>query len=204
MLLALWLSSSAFAAGTSVTATINVAPPSTRSLTVSTQAVDYDSCHEESGIYAGTALALPHGECEANNVPDGNFYFTVTNGAAASDIDVTGTSAVPSDGGADWTLCGANATGAPACAGTGIVNLPVGSAEPPGADQYIEATNHPEWVHDLALSDSPECDIAFALGSCEAEPGKSEAESLRIEGPESSNDTSSTFTTTITWTAAAP
>ena len=62
----------------------------------------------------------------------------------------------------------------------------------------------PGVVHDLALSDSPECDIAFALGSCEAEPGKSEAESLRIEGPESSNHTSATFTTTITWTAAAP
>jgi hypothetical protein len=192
------------ASSASVTATINVAPPPVRSLTVSTEAINYMVCYEADETYSGSELTLPHGKCEGRNEPGGEFYFTITNGGVSSDIDVAGQDAAPSDNGDPWTLCGASPMGSQACGGTGSVQLPVSVTSPPAVNQYIEETVHPESSAGVALSDFPQCDLAFSVGNCEASANQSEAESLIIEGPESSTDTSSTFTTAITWTAVAP
>ena len=113
----------------------------------------------------------------------------------ASHIHVAGADFVPSDNGAHWTLCsGAGCTG------------PSGStpfAHTPGVDQANESTRGGAGNTGTSdLGGSPVCDDAFdGSGGCTAAAGASQSEFIRMEGPTTSTDTSTSFTTTITWSA---
>ena len=189
--------------GNAVHATIKVAggseePPPTRSVTVSPSTVTYGSCTENgTGKPTGNELKLPAGECFApTQSADGAAEITVTNGSEPSQIDVAGAQAAPNGGGTDWQLCGNGLT----CTGS--------DGQQPGADQYLEATLSlaGELQTGAILTGAPQCDKAFQPGAagCQASADEHHAELLAIEGPESSSSRSATFTTSITWTAAAP
>ncbi len=170
-------SASALGAGTtsaSLTATIPVAPPPVMSVTLSASSDAYGSCVTPSGPTPG--LAFPNGQC---NTPT----FTATAGTASEDIDVQGSNAVPSDGGTQWTL------------------FPTAD---PGANQFYELTHeNSSGSTGTILSDTPACDLAFDDG-CAATAGEiGLPEELEMLGPSSSSDSSSSFTTTVTWTAVA-
>ncbi len=170
--------------------TIDVSPPPTRSLTVSPGGIGICSPSEP--------LAFPNGECNSPAI-------TITNGAVADDIDVQGQNAVPSDvtqdpGTAppDWALCGSAST---ACLGS---PEPGGTLTYPGQDQYEEWTDT-EGSRGPYLSDTAQCDTAFnsyPLVSCAASAGQSQEEFVALVAPSASTDTSATFTSALTWTAA--
>lgn len=170
-----------------VNATIPVAPGAVRSVAVSPNNVTY-SCSSGS-------LTLPNGICNFSNSPG----ITVTNGGVSAHIDVNGADAVPSDNQTHWTLCG---SAGPACSGANSA---------PGANQYAEqnyscaTTSASTCTYPPLLNNSPQCDTTFnpanSTDPCSAAVGVSQHEGLYVEGPQSSIDTSPTFTTPITWTA---
>jgi hypothetical protein len=182
----------ALAASTgSSTGTITVAAPAVYSITVSPSTFSFGRC-ETPGAVSTEGLAFPNGYCY-NGAGSGGVYttgITITNTGAAGHIDVNGTNAVPTDvGGTPWTLCGSVST---TCTNGGL----------PGANQFTVTTAGVTTGGDYtALSNSPACDEAFDLGTCSAASGASQIEGQILTGPESSTDTSSTFTTTLTWTA---
>lgn len=163
----------------SVAATINVGS-TTLSLTVSPSSFSYCS--------ATSPLSFPNGFCYSDP------SVTVTMGNVGGHVDVNGADAVPSGGGGTaWTLCGGS-NGAPACDGAGSA---------PGLDQYSEMTmlNGQVFVNGM-LANTPACDLAFMNGNdCVAGAGQSESENFALEGPSATSSTSSSFTTSITWTA---
>jgi hypothetical protein len=159
------------ASSADVTATI---PVLIKSVTISTRTLAFGRC--SGGYSTGAGLGFPNGTCTTERV-------TVTNGSAPSTILVSGANATPSDGGKAWALC--DGPGAPPC----MLNAP-------GTDQFTEQ----DLAIDLGLT--PACDLNFASTPCgAAAPGQAKAESLRLYGPRSSTDQSTTFTTQITWTA---
>lgn len=159
-----------------VQATINVGPqtpPPVYSITVSPGSTSYCT--------TVAPLTLPSGYCT------GSDSITVTMGATAGEIDVNGADAVPADAGVHWTLCDGVSV---ACTGE---NNTV-----PGVDQYAE-----EVVNGTAfqtLLNSPTCDSTWTDCTSVAS-NASHVESLSLRGPVLSTDSSSTFTTSITWTA---
>jgi hypothetical protein len=160
------------ASSAGVTATI---PVVIKSVTISTRTLAFGRC--SGGYSTGAGLGFPNGTCTTGQV-------TVTNGAAPSTILVSGANATPSDGGKAWALC--DGPGTPSCTLTA-----------PGTDQYTEQ----DLAVDLGLTGA--CDLNFASTPCgHAAPGQAKAESLRLYGPRSSTDQSTTFTTQITWTAS--
>jgi hypothetical protein len=173
-------------AGNAVTATINFG---LRSVTVSPPTLVYGNCTDANGKATGNSL-VAGGACST-----GGTTLTITNGPLAGTIDVQGSDAIPADNGTHWTLCSPN--GGAACTGTG---------QAPGVDQFRESmVLLPPLTLDLQAS--PQCDIAFAVigvsGNCTAQPNQvSTTEQLGLRGPSSSTDSSTSFTTTITWTAA--
>lgn len=179
----------------SVTGTIYT-QTTTYSLTVSPSTVSLCS--------ADSPLTYPSGQCSYGDdtttpVADG---ITITNTGAAGDIDISGSNAVPSDGGTPWTLCDPTTSGS--CSGPSRPGI--GGSKNPGQDQYaveVLATLPSATFYEY-LSESAQCDGDFAAteaaASCAAGPGASQEEALMLVGPSASTDTSSTFTTTITWT----
>jgi hypothetical protein len=168
-----------------LTATIPIAPPPVKSVTVSATSETFGSCTGTST----TALSFPNGHCNTPSV-------TVSNdGPTAEQIYVQGSDAVPADGGTHWTLCSVQGSAAPPCPG--------GTSGAPGVNQFFGATGSVTSATPLALS--AQCDVGFQPsqgGTCNASPGQvGAAESLLMEGPSQTSDTSPTFTTTITWTA---
>jgi hypothetical protein len=128
---------------------------------------------------------VPSGRCFIGSDVGGRITggITITNGAAASDIEVNGQTAVPSvSGGKPWTL----------------VNLAT-----TGLDQFDEATEG--GPSPMNLLTTPQCDNAFdgTTSSCVAVPNQSREEELVIIGPSSSTG-SGTFRITTTWTAVPP
>lgn len=187
----------ALAASTgSSTGTITVATPAVYSVTVSPSTFSFGSCGTNLGASTGSSLGFPNGKC-LYGTGSGSVYttgFTITNTGAAGHIDVNGANAVPSDAGTPWTLCTEQST----CTNDGGLY--------PGANQFqVNTEADPEGSNAYAiLSNSPACDGAFdggTTGGCSAASGASQIEGLVMTGPESSTDTSSTFTTTLTWTA---
>jgi hypothetical protein len=83
------------------TATINVL---IKSVTLSTSKLTYGNC--KGGHSTPSSLGFPWARCTTGPV-------VVTNGDASAGIAVSGSTAVPSDGGTAWTLCGG--AGNPAC-----------------------------------------------------------------------------------------
>lgn len=174
-------------AGSQISATINVVPPAVKSVTVSVTDLTYGSCG--GGSSTANQLGFPNGHCQASG-------YTVTNGNTAAQIDVTGADAVPSSGAtAHWTLCNGQVIGP--CTGTGYF---------PGQNQYGETVINPTTVNQwqTALANSAQCDLGFwnsntTCGTSAATTSASEY--LVILGPSASSDGSSTFTTTVTYTA---
>jgi hypothetical protein len=194
-LLGVWATPALAASSGSSTATINVAP-SVLSVSVSPTTVTFAKC--AGGTSTSADLGFPDGECNVGTLPDDGQSVggvDVTNTGEASQIDVNGSNATPSDNGTPWTLC------------SNIGNCSNGAN--PGANQFsIQSLG---WYGSIgnsvmSLTNTPSCDSAFSNGgtsddSCSATTGASEDEQLLLTGPQSSTDTSSVFTTTLTWTA---
>jgi hypothetical protein len=133
-------------------------------------------------ICSQAPLTFPNGICRADGI-------TVTNGQVGGHIDVNGGDAVPSDAGTGWTLCTAIVGGT--C---------TGSSSEPGQDEYSQYTTATTGAGP-AMTISPQCDTAFDGTDCSAGPGQTKTEDIVLTGPSAVTDTSSTFTTSVTWTA---
>jgi hypothetical protein len=166
----------------SSTATINVAPE-VLSLSVSPATATFANCGEDG---TATELSFPNGTCDVGSGAGGasddlvTGGITITNTGVAGDIDVNGADAIPSDGGTPWTL--------------------VPSTTTPGENEFTLWT---AWQYSTNLSTTPACDEAFNApdAGCGATTGQSTEEEIELRGPSSSTDTSSVFTTVISWTA---
>jgi hypothetical protein len=166
--------------------TVDIAPPPVYSLTVSPSKFTFAKCG--GGSSTPTQLGFPYGYCSygsegATSVTGG---ITITNTGTAGHIDVNGSNAIPSDGGAPWTLESGNWS---------------------GPDEYALNTfgEGGGGASSLVLSTAPMCDTNFNLNTspngCSAASGAAQEEEVLLYGPQSSTDTSSKFTSTITWTA---
>ena len=178
----------------SLSVSVSVVPPAVKSVTVSVSSTTYTNCVY--GSSTSTQLGFPNGACVAADNP-----ITVTNGIAQATIVVDGADMVPADSGPHWVLCG--------------LNVPCSSSQfNPGADQYVETVSAVPGYNSgaqqgpgpfVAFDDTPQCDITFAgtTGNvCNPAPGGAVSkEFLAMTGPTSSTDSSSTFSTTVTWTA---
>lgn len=173
-----------------VSATINVAPPAVKSVTVNISSFVYTSC--SGGSSTPNALGFPSGICSSPG-------YQVTNGATPAQIEIQGADATAA-GGANWTLCSQGRTPA------GSAPAPVCPAGNPGQNQYEEhvvAVGGPN-TNTIELSNTAQCDSTFAPNgsACAAAPANTfSSEASIISGPQSSTNTASSFSTTITYTA---
>ena len=179
----------------SLSVSVSVVPPGVKSVTLSVSSTTYTGCFY--GSSTSTQLGFPNGACVAADEP-----ITVTNGTALATILVGGADMVPADSGPHWVLCG--------------VAVPCSSSQfKPGSDQYLETVSAAPGYNSGAqqgpgpfvlFDDTPQCDITFAgiTGNiCNPAPaGAANKEFLAMTGPSSSTDSSSTFSTTVTWTAS--
>lgn len=163
--------------------TVTVLPPLLRSVTVTSPSHQFGGC-VSTGLGSQSGLTVPGGECFLA----GSDGVTISNGPLASEIDVNGGDAVPSDGGTDWAL--------PASLSSYAL----------GTDVYEEKVfPNTGGLGPVSLVDSPVCDTVF-LGiqpgdACEsASPGQSTIESLNLYAPSATTDIASTRTITTTWT----
>ena len=173
--------------------------PTVRSVTVSPAKAVFGAC--TGGSAASTTksttarLGYPNGRCWYGKLgPGGHYPITITNTGIASDIDVNGTSANPSDDGDQWSLCNIGTSPAVTCTGNS-------SHVDPGTNQYrvinFSADNTPDYD---GLTDSPTCDRQFTpAAGCLAAQGEFQNEGLELIGPASSSDLSTSWTVTITW-----
>jgi hypothetical protein len=154
-------------------------PPSVKSVTVSATSLTFGAC--SGGSSTPTALGFPNATCSTPS------YTVTNNGDTTEEITISGSAATPSDQSANvWSLCG----------GTGATCT--GSSAAPGADQYSESDTSA--AGQTVLTTSAQCDAAFS--TCSAVPaGGSASESLHITGPQTSTDTSPSFSMTIVYTA---
>jgi hypothetical protein len=181
---------------------VSVVPPVVTSVTLSVGSTSYTNCTY--GSSTSTQLGFPNGACQAVGSP-----ITVTNGTAPATITVNGADMVPADNGTHWTL-----TGGVTLAGTTTTSCGAPLGPQPGPDQYCETTSIAAGYNSgaqfiqqpfLGLKNTPICDTAFfGMGSTcgTVAPGQAVGEFLAMTGPALSTDTSSTFTTTVTWTAS--
>jgi hypothetical protein len=164
----------ALAASTGSSAgTINVTSPPVYSVTVTPSSFTFGNC---SGASAST-LSFPNGTCNYSGV-------TVDNTGSAGELFVSAGNATPSDSGTPWTLTEGGGT--------------------PGANEYTLTTT--EGGSGGPVEPTPECDLAWAPSggeSCFSTAGESRTEEILLDGPQSSSDTSASFTTTLTWTATS-
>src|SRR5947209_15634837 len=132
----------------SVSATVTVAPPAIRSLTVSPSAISFGSCEDAAGAPSPAGLAIPHGTCRTPDGTGADAPITITNGDVASQIDVSGGDALPADNGQHWTLCGTGAS----CSAFGA----------PGADQFsLDLRAVGNTAVQPRLGTTPACDNVF-------------------------------------------
>lgn len=179
--------------GGSTTATVNI-QPTFRSLTVSPGNVTFANCHLANQS-TSSLLGLPNGECTVGKPGShGTYPITVANAGVPSTIEVSASNAIPADNGKQWQLC--NPDGKPACTGT---------SGNPGPDQYKARTISSGQQNTAMLTASPLCDNVFdATGGCSAARGQSQQEGIKLVGPTTISDNSTSFTITITWIAVAP
>ena len=173
--------------------------PTVRSVTVSPSKALFRDCTGGSaaGNTKSTAgkLGYPNGRCWFGKIgPGGQYPITITNTGIASDIDVSGSSANPSDDGDQWSLCNIGKKAAVTCTANS-------QHMDPGTNQYrvinFSADNRPNFD---GLTDSPTCDSQFRpTGGCFATQGQFQNEGLELIGPSESSDLSTTWTVTITW-----
>jgi hypothetical protein len=172
------------------TATLNVAPPAVRSLTVTPSTSTFGNCSGSNP----SQLTLPNGTYSVGTLTTSvSGGVTVTNGSVAGEIFVNSGNAVPSDAGTPWTLIGA-------------ATWTSSSTPAPGANQYGEATSIYSTIFNSQiinqLSGTASCDHSFSTGgTCSASAGQAGQEQLLLVGPSSSTD-AGPFSITTTWTAA--
>lgn len=191
-------------AGAGTSASVNLSlntVPVVRSITVSPAKAAFGSC---SGGDAGantastpSRLGYPNGRCWVGKLnPGGSFPITITNTGIASQIDISGASATPSDSGTGWSLCNTGSNPTVTCTGGSSHNLP-------GVDQYLVENFSPDNRPVRAgISDVPACDHQFSQsGNCDAIQGQFQTEGFELIGPAMASDSQSTrWTVTITWT----
>jgi hypothetical protein len=174
--------------------------PTIRSVTVSPGSVTFGDCTGGGGATNSTqqAMGYPNGSCSVGTIgASQTFPITVTYTGLPGSVFVSGSNAVPADGGTKWSLCDPQGTGQAAC--TGAQGLP-------GSDQYMIMNFAAGVTNASVLTTSAACDKEFQTsGGCAATPpelGKqTQHEGLLLTGPRTWDDHSTSWTTTITWTA---
>jgi hypothetical protein len=170
--------------------------PTIRSVTISPGRARFTHCTGGDGgantRSTSGRLGFPNGACWVGSNTSGGYPITVTNTGIGSDIDISGSSAEPLDGGDSWSLCNAAGNAAVACSG---------SKHRPGPDQY-QVFNFSTWgTRQGGISGTPRCDRVFGpAGSCWAVQDMVVTEGLELIGPQWSSDTSTQWTVTIIWT----
>jgi hypothetical protein len=185
------------AAGQSGILSVSLATvPTIRSVTISPGRTSFAHCTGGDGgantRSTSGRLGFPNGSCWVGSNVSGSYPITVENTGIGSNIDVSGSSADPLDGGNSWILCGTGGDGAVSCTGDG---------NKPGPDQY-QVRNFSAWgTRNGGISATPRCDRVFGpAGNCWAVQGMVVTEGLELIGPQWSSDTSTKWTVTITWT----
>jgi hypothetical protein len=186
-------------AGAGHSASVNLSlttVPTIRSVTVSPAKANFSSCSggkaQNNTESTSTKLGFPNGQCWVGSL-GATFPITITNTGIASQIDVNGASAVPSDDITEWSLCNVGSNPFVACSGR--------NNDLPGKDQYLVQNFGPYRENDSGLTDNPRCDQEFDRnGRCWAMQGSSETEGIKLTGPYQSSDNSTKWTVTITWT----
>ncbi len=169
--------------------------PTVRSVTVSPGSASFGACTGGAAPAntksTPTKLGFPNGRCWVGS-PGTAFPITITNTGIASYIDVSGASAVPADDMTDWSLCNVGDNPAVTC---------TGGNDSPGTDQYLVQNFGPYGENGSGLTDNPQCDHEFDPDRrCWAMQGASQIEGIELTGPYQSNDNSTKWTVTITWT----
>jgi hypothetical protein len=176
--------------------------PTIRSVTVSPGSVTFGDCSGGSGFTNSTqgSLGYPNGSCTVGSIGvNQTFPITVTYTGIPGSVYVSGSAAVPSDNGTQWTLCSppGSPSGQTSCSGAQGL---------PGDDQYM-MMNFAEAVQNAGvLTATPACDKEFdSHGGCGATPQEFQSEvqheGLLLTGPKSWTDHSTSWTMTVTWTA---
>jgi hypothetical protein len=170
--------------------------PTIRSVTISPGRASFSHCTGGDGGASTRStsgqLGFPNGTCWVGSNISGSYPITVTNTGIGSDIDISGSSAEPLDGGDSWILCNATGKAAVAC---------TGKDSRPGPDQY-QVMNFSTWgTLNGGISGTPRCDRIFGPGgSCWAVQRMFVTEGLELIGPQWSSDISTKWAVTITWT----
>jgi hypothetical protein len=184
--------------GSGIAISLNVVPTLIK-VSVSPSSASFTNC---SGGNANVntastpyALGFPNGQCWLGTPgPNGSTPITITNTGVAADVYVSGANAVPSDGGTQWSLCNLGTSPAVACSGGG------GS---PGTNQYVAQNFTSGLINPAGLTNAMACDALFAGGQCLAGQGNSQSEGIKLTGPASSSDHSTSWTVTIRWIAVS-
>jgi hypothetical protein len=171
--------------------------PTVRSVTISPAKAKFGDCQggwaSRNTASTPAALGYPNGYCWLGK-PMTSFPVTITNSGIAADIYVSGSDAVPADGGAQWSLCNLGAHPAVACTSRGGLS--------PGKDQYVVQNFAPNrGLNSTGLTNTPTCDVNFGPGdSCWTTSGQSQREGFELTGPAVIDDSSTSWTVTIIWT----
>jgi hypothetical protein len=183
--------------------TIN-AVPTTVSVTVSPASETFADCTGGAAPTASTSseLGFPNGECSVGSFAaeseGGSAPITITNTGIAAVIDINSASAGNEFG--NWGLC----------QGAGSSVTCDGTSDTPGENQFelqnfvIGATGGGAEDSD-GLTTTPACDTLFdfAATGCSATAGQSQNEGVVLTGPSSTPDATTTWSTSVTWTAIA-
>lgn len=181
----------------SLNVTLSTVAQAVKSVTISPTSTSYTNCLY--GTSTPQQLGFPDAMCA------GASPITVTNGATTADILINGADMVPADNGTHWRLCSYIGGDTPVCTG----GQPSGP-QVPGVDEYVETTS-PSTGFPLAapfgpgpffaLKTTTTCDRAGV--GCAAAPGAQATEYLALAaGPSSSTDPSTSWSTSVTWTAS--
>jgi hypothetical protein len=180
----------------SLNVTLSTVTQAVKSVTVSPASTSYTNC--KYGSSTTTQLGFPNGSCAAAST------VAITNGATPASILINGADMVPADNGTHWKLCSSIPSDTPACTGSQIAP----GSNLPGADEYYESHSpNPGFPLDgsgigpfMAVKNTAVCD-GFGPG-CQATAGAQATEYLAIAaGPSSSSDPSTSWSTSVTWTA---
>lgn len=198
----------AFAGNTGgVSVSLNAAPPAVKSITVGPTSTSYGNCFSNvflggNSVPTGSQLNFPNGGCSTPSV-------TVTNGNTPAAISVAGADMVPADNATHWALCTFGGTTS-ACTGPQFISGPNGPMRYPGTDEYYETISSSSGLNLgsnstqgtlQALSNTAAADSLFGpTGGASANQQKSEF--LAVTGPSQSSDSSTSWGTTVTWTAS--
>jgi hypothetical protein len=168
--------------------------PTVRSVTISPGQATFTHCSNGDAALdtksTATELGFPNGVCWVGSVTLQKFPITITNTGIASDIYVSGSTADPADLGTAWSLC--TRRGSARCNGP---------SHRPGTDQYQVENFSAFGSLTTGVTSDPRCDQRFGpQGSCWAVQGMWQREGIELIGPDTSSDTSTKWTVTITWT----